>query len=136
MLRPALTRPKVLAFHGLIARSSSGLCYPRPMIRRTLTCLLTLGLVACATQPSPPPAPPAASAPPAKPPLAPAAPASAAAEAPALPPVDLTPVPFEIARANFVRDTAAKYGIDAAQIEAVLAQAQFCLLYTSDAADE
>ncbi|WP_115556778.1 lytic murein transglycosylase B [Xanthomonas campestris] len=95
------------------------------MIRRTLTCLLTLGLVACATQPSPPPAPPAASAPPAKPPLAPAAPASAAAEAPALPPVDLTPVPFEIARANFVRDTSAKYGIDAAQIEAVLAQAQF-----------
>ncbi|MEG8175787.1 lytic murein transglycosylase B, partial [Xanthomonas hortorum pv. gardneri] len=58
------------------------------MIRRTLTCLLTLGLVACATQPSlptPPPAasapqpslptpPPAASAPPATPPLAPAAP--------------------------------------------------------------
>ncbi|WP_022970675.1 lytic murein transglycosylase B, partial [Xanthomonas maliensis] len=49
----------------------------------------------------------------------------AAAEAPALPPVDLTPVPFEIARANFVRETAAKYGIDPAQIEAVLAQAQF-----------
>ncbi|WP_257998298.1 lytic murein transglycosylase B, partial [Xanthomonas arboricola] len=67
----------------------------------------------------------AASAPPAKPPSAPVAPVSAAAEAPALPPVDLTPVPFEIARANFVRDTAAKYGIDAAQIEAVLAQAQF-----------
>lgn len=95
------------------------------MIRRTLTCLLTLGLVACATQPSLPTPPPAASAPPAKPPSTPVAPASAAAEAPALPPVDLTPVPFEIARANFVRDTAAKYGIDAAQIEAVLAQAQF-----------
>ncbi|MCF5959268.1 lytic murein transglycosylase B, partial [Xanthomonas perforans] len=43
------------------------------MIRRTLTCLLTLGLVACATQPSPPSPPPAASAPPAKPPLAPSA---------------------------------------------------------------
>ncbi|MGN5546320.1 hypothetical protein GS647_17035, partial [Xanthomonas hortorum pv. gardneri] len=43
---------KALSFHGLIARSSSGLCYSRPMIRRTLTCLLTLGLVACATQPS------------------------------------------------------------------------------------
>ncbi|WP_267118361.1 lytic murein transglycosylase B, partial [Xanthomonas sacchari] len=37
----------------------------------------------------------------------------------------LTPVPFEVARANFVRDTAARYGIDPAQIEATLAQAQF-----------
>jgi len=41
------------------------------------------------------------------------------------PPVDLTPVPFETARANFVRDTAARYGIPAAEIEATLGKAQF-----------
>ncbi|WP_234006542.1 lytic murein transglycosylase B, partial [Xanthomonas sacchari] len=55
----------------------------------------------------------------------PAPPVEAAPEAVQAPPVDLTPVPFEVARANFVRDTAAKYGIDPAQIEATLAQAQF-----------
>ncbi|MEE7547042.1 lytic murein transglycosylase B [Xanthomonas sp. Kuri4-1] len=42
-----------------------------------------------------------------------------------MPPVDLAPVPFETARANFVRDTAARYGLDPARIEATLAQAQF-----------
>lgn len=93
------------------------------MIRRSLICLLTLGLVACATQPKAPPSPPQASAPPPAP--RPAPPAEAAPEAVQAPPVDLTPVPFEVARANFVRDTAAKYGIDPAQIEATLAQAQF-----------
>lgn len=93
------------------------------MIRRSLICLLTLGLVACATQPKAPPSPPQASAPPPAP--RPAPPVEAAPEAVQAPPVDLTPVPFEVARANFVRDTAAKYGIDPAQIEATLAQAQF-----------
>ncbi|WP_440985072.1 lytic murein transglycosylase B [Xanthomonas sontii] len=93
------------------------------MIRRSLICLLTLGLVACATQPKAPPSPPQASAPPPAP--RPAPPVEAAPEAVQAPPVDLTPVPFEVARANFVRDTAARYGIDPAQIEATLAQAQF-----------
>ncbi|MET7142014.1 lytic murein transglycosylase B [Xanthomonas sp. PPL139] len=93
------------------------------MIRRSLICLLTLGLVACATQPKAPPSPPQASAPPPAP--RPAPPVEAAPEAVQAPPVDLTPVPFEVARANFVRDTAAKYCIDPAQIEATLAQAQF-----------
>ena len=41
---------------------------------------------------------------------------------PANAPVDLTPVPFEVARANFVRDTAAKYGIAPATIEATLSR--------------
>ncbi len=96
------------------------------MIRRALICCLTFGLVACATRPpAPSPAPV-----PAEKPVQPAAPGTAGpAEAtpeskPDLAPVDLTPVPFETARANFVRDTAAKYGIDPAYIEATLAQAQ------------
>ncbi|WP_434031073.1 lytic murein transglycosylase B [[Pseudomonas] boreopolis] len=91
------------------------------MIRPALICLTSLTLAACASQakpPSPPPAPVVSGRPA-------AVPAEAAPEAPALPPVDLTPVPFETARANFVRDTAAKYGIDPATIEATLAQAQF-----------
>ncbi|WP_312325473.1 lytic murein transglycosylase B [Stenotrophomonas sp.] len=96
------------------------------MIRRTLACMLTLGLVACATQPQSPSPPPQASGAPNKPGVAHKGPAEAAPEGAAAtaPPVDLTPVPFEIARANFVRDTAARYGIPAAQIEATLAQAQ------------
>ncbi|RRU16693.1 lytic murein transglycosylase B [Stenotrophomonas sp. 278] len=96
------------------------------MIRRTLACMLTLGLVACATQPSSPPPPPQASGAPQKPGAVHKGPAEAAPEAAAAtaPPVDLTPVPFEVARANFVRDTAARYNIPAAQIEATLAQAQ------------
>ncbi len=100
------------------------------MTRRLLACLITFGLVACATQPqSPSPRPEAATQPAGTPAVAatPALPAEAAPEAaaPTAPPVDLTPVPFETARANFVRDTAARYGIDPAVIEATLAQAQF-----------
>jgi membrane-bound lytic murein transglycosylase B len=88
--------------------------------------MLTLGLVACATQPHSPSPPPQASGAPNKPGVAHKGPAEAAPEGAAAtaPPVDLTPVPFEVARANFVRDTAARYGIPAAQIEATLAQAQ------------
>ncbi len=102
-----------------------------PMIRRALVCLLTLGFVACATQPTtPPPSQTAASAPPAAVPRAPGAttppPAETAVErAPVSAPVDLTPVPFEVARARFVSDTAARYGIDPAVIESTLAKAQF-----------
>ncbi|MFT4247402.1 MAG: lytic murein transglycosylase B [Pseudomonas sp.] len=92
------------------------------MIRRVLTCLTSFTLAACASQaqpPTPPQAAPVVSSRPAE------VPAEAAPEAPVLPPVDLTPVPFETARANFVRDTAARYGLDPAAIEATLAQAQF-----------
>ncbi|KIP79433.1 murein transglycosylase [Stenotrophomonas maltophilia] len=97
------------------------------MIRRTLACMLTLGLVACATQPSSPPPPSQATVAPHKPASgqnkgpAEAAPESAASSAP---PVDLTPVPFETARANFIRDTAAAHGLDPAYIARVLDQAQ------------
>ena len=79
-------------------------------------------MVACATQPqAPAPAPHPAG----KPIGTGGTPAEAAPERkPDLPPVDLTPVPFETARANFVRDTAARYRLDPAYIESVLAQAQ------------
>jgi len=76
-------------------------------------------MVACATPPQVPAPGPA----PAEKPLG--TPVEAAAESkPDLPPVDLAPVPFEVARANFVRDTAARYRLDPAYIESVLAQAQ------------
>ncbi len=89
--------------------------------------MLTLGLVACATQPSSPPSPSQATVAPHKPASgqnkgpAEAAPESAASSAP---PVDLTPVPFETARANFIRDTAAAHRLDPAYIASVLDQAQ------------
>jgi len=88
--------------------------------------MLTLGLVACATQPQTPSPTPQASGVPVTPAPGSKGPAEAAPEAAGAnaAPVDLTPVPFEVARANFVRDTAARYGIPAAQIEATLAQAQ------------
>ncbi len=93
-----------------------------PMTRRALFCLFTLGLVACATPlKSPTPAPQTAGEP-----ATPKSPAETSTEAlPPDAPVDLAPVPFETARANFVRDTATKYGIAPATIEAALAQAQF-----------
>ncbi|MGE8247441.1 MAG: lytic murein transglycosylase B [Stenotrophomonas maltophilia] len=96
------------------------------MIRRSLACMLTLGLVACATQPQTPSPLPQASGVPVTPAAGNKGPAEAAPEATGAnaAPVDLTPVPFEVARANFVRDTAARYGIPAAHIEATLAQAQ------------
>lgn len=87
-------------------------------VRRAFVCALTLALAACATQAPPPTAaqlqtpPPIAAAPAAKPdPLA------------HLPP-PVVPMPIEQARAAFVRDTAAKYSIDPAYIESVLAKAQ------------
>ena len=99
-----------------------------PMTRTALFCLFTLGLVACATPvKSPTPAPQTAGEP-VKPatPATTASPAETSVEAmPPDAPVDLVPVPFETARADFVRDTAAKYAIAPATIEATLAQAQF-----------
>ena len=95
------------------------------MKRPALACLLSVALAACASQPTASTAarPPLPAPPPPKPPVALP---EAAPEAPrALPPVDLAPVPFETARANFVRDTAARFGLDPAAIEATLAQAQF-----------
>jgi membrane-bound lytic murein transglycosylase B len=90
-----------------------------PMIRRALArpavFTLVAALAACATQK--PPQQPTTSTP------APVAP-PAAAPAPTPP----APVPpqlrdISVARAQFVRDTAAKYGIDAATIESALAKA-------------
>ena len=96
-----------------------------PMTRTALFCLFTLGLVACATPlKSPTPAPQTAGEP--VKPATTTSPAETSVEAmPADAPVDLVPVPFATARADFVRDTAAKYGIAPATIEATLAQAQF-----------
>lgn len=87
-------------------------------IKPALTCLLALSLSSCWTPGAAFVSPPPSSTPP--PP-----PVEAAPEAPALPPVDLTPVPFETARADFVRDTSAKYGIPAQRIEDTLAGARF-----------
>ena len=92
------------------------------MIRRALICCITFGLVACATQPHAPVTSPSTAGTPVKPATGPAE--AVPEKKQDLPPVDLTPVPFETARANFVRDTAARYGIDPAHIEATLAQAQ------------
>ncbi len=95
------------------------------MIRRILACTLTLGLVACATQPLSPPKSPQATTTPHRPAQAGKGPAEAAPEAAAnAAPVDLTPVPFETARTNFIRDTAARYGLDPAYIAATLDKAQ------------
>ena len=96
-----------------------------PMTRTALFCLFTLGLVACATPvKSPTPTPQTAGEP--TTPKPGKGPAEGSVEAlPANAAVDLTPVPFEVARANFVRDTAARFGIAPASIEATLAQAQF-----------
>jgi len=89
-----------------------------PMIRRALFCLATLGLAACASQPREPSPPPSVT------PATTTTPAEASVEA-VRGPVDLTRVPFTVARAAFVRDTAAKYAIDAAYVDGVLAQAQY-----------
>jgi len=96
-----------------------------PMTRTALFCLFTLGLVACATPlKSPPPTPQTAGEPAIPKPGT--TPAEASIEAlPSGAPIDLTPVPFEVARANFIRDTAARFNIAPATIEATLAQASF-----------
>ena len=96
-----------------------------PMTRRALFCLFTLGLVACAT-PLQPSSPASQSASQSLPAAAGAPPAETSVEAlPANVKVDLTPVPFEVARAKFVADTATRFNITPAQIEATLAQARF-----------
>jgi membrane-bound lytic murein transglycosylase B len=94
--------------------------------RHTARCALfgalTIVLAACATQA---PTAPIASAPAAPKPAmpAPATPATPVVGTPALP-EPVVQMPIEQARALFVRDTAAQYGIDPAYIESVLARAQ------------
>lgn len=102
----------------------------RPMIRRALACLLTLGLVACATQPKPSTPleqtaqQPASTRPPL--PVPGSKPAETAVEQRAdARLLDLTPVPFEVSRANFIRDTATRFNLDPAWIEATLARANW-----------
>ncbi|MGH8084020.1 MAG: lytic murein transglycosylase B [Lysobacter sp.] len=80
--------------------------------RRALVCALPLALMACATQTPPPPTP------------QPGTPAvTEPAPAPTPPPVS-SAQPIEQARAEFIRTTAARYAIDPAAIESVLAQAE------------
>ncbi len=95
------------------------------MIRPVLACLSALCLAACATQSGAPVAEAQATPASSHTGKSVAVPVEAAPEKLSEPAIDLTPVPFEVARANFVRDTAAKYGIDPATIDATLAQAQF-----------
>lgn len=91
-----------------------------------LLCALSLALVACATQTPPPPVqPPAASQPaavePPPPPLSP--PGQALPSEPAPPPVP-NDQPLAVAKAEFVADTAARFDIEPAYIQSVLAQAE------------
>ena len=92
------------------------------MIRRALVCLITFGLVACATPPkTPPTAAPAASGAQSPSPKTSANPAETSVERVA--DVPLVTEDFATARANFVRDTAARYGVDPGYIDSVLSQA-------------
>lgn len=94
------------------------------MIRRALVCLITFGLVACATPPkTPPTAAPAASGAQSPSSKTPANPAETSVERVADAPIVVED--FATARANFVRDTAARYGIDPMYIDSVLSQAVF-----------
>lgn len=83
---------------------------------RALLCALPLVLVACATQspPSPPPQVEAVEEP--APPPDPAPPASG--------PIVSSAQPLQVARPEFVLETAARYDVDAQRIEAVLDQAE------------
>ncbi|AIC10737.1 lytic murein transglycosylase B [Xylella fastidiosa] len=86
------------------------------MIKRIATSILTLGLVACASQPSSKRLVSTTTTEPTK-----KIDPSKVEETP----LDLSPVPFEIARNNFISDTATKYNLDPIWIEKTLAQAQF-----------
>ncbi|MCL6712415.1 lytic murein transglycosylase B [Pseudoxanthomonas sp. z9] len=92
------------------------------MIRRALVCLITFGLVACATPPkNPPTAAPAASGAQSPAQKASANPAETSVERVADVPIVVED--FATARANFVRDTAARYGVDPRYVDSVLSQA-------------
>ncbi|WP_123769936.1 lytic murein transglycosylase B [Vulcaniibacterium tengchongense] len=104
----------------LLARSAASGAVPI-VPTAVLTAAFAAVLAGCAT----PAAPPPAAATPAPPPAAPA-PAVAPPPVPGTPalPEPVVPMPLEQARAAFVRDTAAQYGLDPAYIESVLARAQ------------
>jgi membrane-bound lytic murein transglycosylase B len=94
-------------------RAAQGRVLPsRPMIRHALPCLAVLALAACAVPP--PKSMPEASPPP------PVATPQAPPPAPAAPQVR----DFSEARAAFLRSTSQRFGIPAAQVDAVLANAQ------------
>lgn len=131
MRRHCLTRAFIsghpVRFGGLEVRATLAPMSRSPHARRITTCALALALAGCATQ-APPPLPQAAAQPAAQ----------AASTAPRVPqptvaiakPPGTSPLPdpypampLEQARAAFVRDTAAKYGIEPARIETVLANA-------------
>ena len=84
----------------------------RNLASRALLCALPLALVACATQtpPSPPPQP--------------EQPAAVEPAAPPAPPAVSTAQPLEVAKAEFISTTSARYGIDPVEIAQVLAQAE------------
>ncbi|RNF82828.1 lytic murein transglycosylase B [Montanilutibacter psychrotolerans] len=85
------------------------------LARRASICALSLALAACATQaPTPLPSVQAPAA---------AVPVTPAPGTPALPEPHV-PMPIEQARPIFIRDTAARYGIDPAHIASVLARAE------------
>lgn len=94
------------------------------MSRRALYCLIPLALVACATQ-NPPAAPQTAKTQQGAPAIPVALPETSVETVSGTRPVDITPVPFEVARAEFVRATAARFGIAPATIDATLAGARF-----------
>lgn len=91
------------------------------MTKSALIALSALVLLGCVPQEAKVASPPAQ----ADIPSPGAVPAEAAPEVAPAPAVDLAPVPFERARAEFVRDTSRRYGIPAAEIEATLANARF-----------
>lgn len=94
-----------------------------PMTKPVLPALFALALLGCVPKEAQVASPPSSTAVVATPGRS--VPVEAAPENTAAPPVDLTPVPFEQARAQFVRDTSARFNIPAAQIEATLANAKF-----------
>ncbi|WP_310054317.1 lytic murein transglycosylase B [Agrilutibacter niabensis] len=86
-------------------------------VRPALTCALALALAACASQAPPPVNTPTPT------PAPPSAPGMTAADAIATP-LPVARPPSDEVRAAFVKETAAKYGLDAAYIESMLARAQ------------
>jgi membrane-bound lytic murein transglycosylase B len=93
-----------------------------PLARRVTICTLALAVAACVTQ-VPPPVPQAAAAESAAPVLAPTVPVAKPPGANPLP-EPYPQMPLEQARAMFVRDTAAEYGVDPKLIEDTLARAR------------
>ena len=93
------------------------------MTKPALTALFTLVLLGCVPKEAMLASPPAPAG--SLRPTAVSVPVEAAPEKAAASAVDLTPVPFERARAQFVRETSARYGIPTAEIRATLANAKF-----------